>query len=85
MNISYFSVPKWNVVFKVKEDCCYEKVVYFGPEIGVAGKIDQERDSLNSWDLLCYTCNPDLRIVPISAKRYCLLQELANKKQRLAA
>lgn len=68
--ISYFSVPEWKAVFKVTEDCCFEKVVYGGPIIGVAGKIDQDGDKLNSWDLLCYTCNPDLEILPIDEEEY---------------
>lgn len=68
--IRYFKVPEWKAVFKVTEDCCFEKVVYEGTVIGVTGKIDQDGDLLNSWDLLCYTCNPDLEILPIDEEQY---------------
>ncbi len=54
----------------VTEDCCYEQVVYGGPEIGVTAKNDGEGDWLNSWDLLCYTCNQYLKIIPISEGFY---------------
>lgn len=82
--ISYYSVPTWKAVFKVTADCCFEKVVYDGTEIGIGGKLDQEGDIINSWDLLCYSCNPKLTIIPISSSQYYqyrndTIQKLNNK------
>lgn len=70
MEYRYFVVPEWNSIFKVKEGCCYEKVVYKGPEIGITGKIDHEGDILNSWDLICFSCDPSVVIIPTTETYY---------------
>lgn len=81
MNVKYFLVPKWNSVVKVTGDCCYEKVVYIGPEIGVTAKNNEPEDLINSWDLLCYTCNPDLEIIPINRAMYDAKLRSVNERR----
>lgn len=78
-NIKYFLVPKWYSMVKVTEDCCYEKLVFMGPRIGVTAKNDQPEDDINSWDLLCYSCNPDLVILPIEKRDYDSMLQMVNK------
>jgi hypothetical protein len=80
-NIQYFLVPIWNSAFKVTEDCCYEQVVFAGPHIGIKGKIDHVGDHLNSWDLLCYTCNVNLEVLPITQERYRTLVREVNDRR----
>jgi hypothetical protein len=55
----YFLANSEKAVYSVQEDCCYTKVVFEGPEVGVSGKVDQLEDGFNSWDILCYDCDPD--------------------------
>jgi hypothetical protein len=78
--VAYFMIPEWNSVYKATEDCCYEKVVYAGPEIGITAKNDQEGDPLNSWDLFCY-CNLNLDIIPINKKTYLSFYDNVNRKR----
>ena len=56
----YYMIPKMNSVFKVLEGCCFERVQFAGPLIGVTAKNDEEEDDLNSYNLICYCCNPNL-------------------------
>lgn len=81
MEYKYFVVPEWNSVFKVKEDCCYEKVVYSGHEIGTTSKIDHEGDLLNSWDLLCYNCDPSIEIIPTIEAFYNWKLRIVNQQR----
>lgn len=69
-NIRYFDVPQWGAVFKVQEDCCFEKVVYDGKILGVTEKNDEEGDFPNSYNLWCCNCNPGIKIIPISQQRF---------------
>ncbi len=78
-NVKYFLIPQWNSMVKVTEDCCYEKVVFMGPTIGVSAKNDELEDIINSWDLLCYDCNPDLEIRPIEKGDYDSMLNSVNK------
>lgn len=78
-NVKYFLVPKWNSMVKVTEDCCYEKVVFSGSGIGVSAKNDEEEDVINSWDLLCYDCNPDLKIIPVDKRAYDTMLLAVNR------
>lgn len=52
--------------------------MYAGAVIGIAGKIDQVGDHLNSWNLLCYTCNPEIKIIPISKHEYFKVRDLVQ-------
>jgi len=78
-NVRYFMVPQLNSVFKVTEDCCFEQVVYTGENVGVKGKIDMEGDYLNSYDFLCYSCNPNMKILPINEGLYFRLLKTVNE------
>jgi hypothetical protein len=50
-----------NAVFKVQEDCCYEKVVYIGQPV-IIRRFDKSNEVVGP--LLCH-CDPKLTIVPI--------------------
>lgn len=70
-----------NSVFRVQEDCCFEQVVYSGPLKGVRAKNDEEEDDFNSYNLLCYTCNPGLKIYPIDSELYDIAKILVNQRR----
>jgi hypothetical protein len=78
-NIRYFNAPDLKTAFKVNLGCCFERVVYQGPEIGVNAKNDQEGDLLNSEILWCEICDPELKLVPISKHEYYQFKEYVNK------
>ena len=73
--VRFFDVPQWGAVFKVQEDCCFEKVVYNGTIVGISAKNDQEGDFPNSWNLWCYNCNPGIKIIPISEHRFLEMRD----------
>lgn len=66
----YFVIPERNSVYKVTEDCCYEIVVFAGPNQDVAAKNDEQEDSFNSGNLLCYSCDPSINIIPTTREYY---------------
>lgn len=75
MKTIYREIPSMKSVFKVTENCCYEQVVYEGKIIGITSKNDNDLDKLNSWNLICDICDPNLFILQISKEDY------ENKKQ----
>ena len=75
MKTFYREIPAIKSVFKVTENCCYEQVVYEGKIIGITAKNDDDLDMLNSWNLICEICDPNLLILEISKEDY------ENKKQ----
>ena len=77
MNKKYFWVPQWNSVFEVKEDCCFKQIIYSGFDKGVLYRKDEEDDWLHSYDLLCYDCNPAVKIIPIEKSFYDHAYQLA--------
>jgi len=83
-NPKFFAIPKQNAVYKVQEGCCYEKVVYDGPEIGVCAKNDQPEDDFNSSDLICYDCNSRIKIIPIDKAEYDYKLKEVNRKRSAA-
>lgn len=85
MEYRYFVVPKWNSVFKVNEGCCFDKVVYDGPEIGITGKLDHDGDIVNSWDLICYNCDPSIEIIPTIKAFYDWKLHLVTQKLKSKA
>ena len=60
-------VPQEKAVYKVQEDCCYTKVVYEGPELGIYSRFDKDNEEVGI--LLCYS-HPKKEITPISEETY---------------
>lgn len=77
---SYRLVPKWNAAFKIKEDCCYDKVVFHGNEIGMISKMDKGNELIGI--LLCCVCDPNLEIEELSEDEYySILHKVNNSRQ----
>jgi len=77
----FFAIPKENAVYKVQEDCCYEKVVYDGPMLDICSKNDAMEDGFNSWDLLCYSCNAKIDIIPTTEEYYNFRRMEVNSRR----
>jgi hypothetical protein len=78
--IGFFIIPEWNRAYKATMDCCYEVVAFGENEMDVAGKIDQEGDPINSWDLFCH-CHPSIEIHSIDEAYYYQLKAMVNAKR----
>ena len=78
--VAYRHIPSMKAVYKVQEGCCFEKVVYDGPEIGFAGIIDRENEEVGP--LLC-ACDPRLAILIISEQEFLAIRQTVY--DRLAA
>lgn len=77
---SYRLVPEWNAVFKIKEDCCYDKVVFQGNEIGMVSTMDKENELIGI--LLCGICDPNLKILQLSEDEYYSILFEVNSRRK---
>ncbi len=77
----YRLVPKLNSAFKIKEHCCYDKVVFKGKEIGMVSRMDKEDELIGT--LLCCVCDPNLEItVLLPEEYYAILNEVNNNRKQ---
>lgn len=74
----FIYAPEEKSVYKVQEDCCYTRVVFGGEQVGVSAKNDQAEDYLNSWNLLCYTCDDTKNYQPSTEEFYLEKLSLVN-------
>jgi hypothetical protein len=78
-------VPPMKPAFKVKEGCCYEQVIFEG-KVDITAKNEHIGDRLNSDDLICDICNPNMKIIPVSVQEYTTIrQNVMYQKMRQAS
>lgn len=76
----YLHIPDLKSVFRATLDCCYEQVLYDGPEIGVLYRTDEPENGLNSGVLIC-RCHPKLDILPIPETKYLEILNDVNQRR----
>lgn len=76
-NPEFRLVPSENAVYKVMEDCCYTKVVFEGPGLGIYPRFDKENELVGI--LLCY-CHPKLEIKPVPEDFYQAYYNLVTEQ-----
>ena len=75
---SYRLVPEWNTAFRILENCCYDKLVYQGEQIGLAGTFDKENQTIGM--LLCM-CSEHPKILNFSETEFNSLLQMVISKQ----
>jgi hypothetical protein len=66
--IKFRHEPAAYAVYQVQENCCYVKVVYDGPQKGIYWVNDRENEKIGP--LLCCICDPQRKIMEVSADFY---------------
>lgn len=79
---AYRLVPQWNAAFKIKKNCCYDKIIYQGAEIGLAPKMDRENELIGI--LLCCIFDPQLEILELSESDYLAILNQVNSSRTKA-
>ncbi len=79
--VEYRLVREKATAYKIREDCCYEKVVYQGDksQIVITAAMDHHNELIGI--LLCCICDPSQKIVRISGSEYDAIVEDVNQRR----
>lgn len=76
-NLVYRLEPAEHAVYKVQENCCYTKVVYQGPKLGIYPRFDRENEEIGL--LMCGVCDPARKIEDIPKEFFEAYYKIVKK------